>query len=51
MDKVNALNIIRQACGSVQADLATHQQIQTAIQTVEDLLNQQQAKKDLKKDK
>ena len=34
----NALTIIKKACGSVVADLANHQTIQTAIATVETAL-------------
>lgn len=35
-DVIEALNIIEQACGSVSANLATHQQIQAAIMLTKD---------------
>lgn len=45
MTKEEALNIIRQACASVTGNLETHNQIQTAILTVEKLLEKLNLKK------
>jgi hypothetical protein len=39
MEKEAAMTIIKQACASVVADLATHQKIQEAIKAVEDELD------------
>lgn len=41
MTPEQALVIIRQACASVMADLASHQRIQLAIATVEGMIAQQ----------
>jgi len=35
MTKEQALSVIKEVCAKVQADLATHQTIQTAIQVLE----------------
>lgn len=40
MNNEQALNIIKQACASIQANLETHNQIQVAIQTIEKSLNE-----------
>lgn len=39
MDKKSALEIVAQACASIQANLATHQQIQDALKVLEALVN------------
>lgn len=44
MDKDQALNIIKQACASIQADLRTHEQIQSAIKAVEEALGKPKTK-------
>ena len=35
MNQEQALQIIKQACASIQANLATHQQVQKAIEIIE----------------
>lgn len=46
-EMTKAMNIIKQACGSVVADLDNHQKIQAAIMAVEETLTTK-AKKDEK---
>jgi len=38
MTKTEAINIIKQACSSVMADLPTHSKIQSAIALIEKLI-------------
>ena len=37
MNKTQALEIVTQACASVQANLATHQQIQEALKVLSEV--------------
>jgi hypothetical protein len=45
MKKEEALNVIKQACSSVVANLDTHQQIQSAIRWIEEELTKVESKK------
>lgn len=45
MTKEEAINIIKQACASIAANLETHQQIQTAISVIEEYFKEAKDKK------
>jgi hypothetical protein len=46
MDKLKALQIIKEACAGVQANLQTHTLIQQAIQVIEKELQPKEEKND-----